>query len=124
MTTPRPHPYDLYLDAINQADPAIRLQGLGSAAVEAFHIRSPAYEAWGLNDVCQAVAVAMTSPAGRVRLARATEIDEHHGVGRVEFAVFSAAGERVGTGLHVFETDGDKLTRLTVFGGPLKSLPD
>lgn len=121
MSATNTHPYDRYIAAINHADFDRRLAGLGEAAVDSFSIRSPAYEAHGLSEVCTAVGAAMGGDGPRVEMRRASAIDEHHGIGRVVFAAFNAAGTEVGRGMHIFEQTNDKLTALAVFLGAAPS---
>lgn len=117
MTDETTHPYDRYVAAINHADFDERLRGLATAAHDTFAIRSPQYEAHGLREICEAVGRAMSAGGARVTLRRHSAIDEHHNIGRVEFEALDSAGNRLTTGLHIFERSGDRLAALAVFIG-------
>ena len=85
-------------------------------------IRSPAYAAKGLQEVSESLGKAIAGPDGsRMSMLRATEIDEHHGVGRVHFEVHDRDGAKVGVGQHVFERSRDRLSALVVFVGEPQS---
>lgn len=118
MTEDSLHPYDAYLRAVNEPADDERLALLRSAVLDDFAIRSPAYEAKGHQEVNESLGKAMTGPDGaRMSMLRATEIDEHHGVGRVFFDILDPHGAKVGAGQHVFERSGDRLAALVVFVG-------